>query len=132
LIDEILANGQPELARLRDVADHIDLPVNAMGDVAMVAEVRGPDAEKPKDLARSLGGALALARLQAQASGETSLSELLDLARVVPEGRQFTVELAVPMPWLEKQLASCREPRRRAPGVEGAKPEDPSPTSTPP
>jgi len=39
LIDEILANGQPELAaRLRDVADHIDLHVNAMGDVAMVAE----------------------------------------------------------------------------------------------
>ncbi len=123
LIDGMLANGQPELAaRLRDVTDRVELHVNAMDDVAMVAEVRGPDAEKLKDLARSLGGALALARLQSQASGEKPLAELLDLARVEPQDGHFTVELAVPMPWLEKQLASCREPRRRAPASAGGEP----------
>jgi hypothetical protein len=130
--DEVLGREQPELAqRLREVAERIELHANAMGDVAVTAEVSGSSAEKMRDLASSFGGALALGRLKAQASGEKALSELLDLARVEPRGNRFTLELAMPMAWLEKQLAFCRAPKSPsgapAPAQAGA-----APSSEPP
>lgn len=129
---EVLGREQPELAqRLREVAERIELHANAMGDVALTAEVSGSSAEQIRDLASSFGGALALGRLKAQASGDKALSELLDLARVEPRGNRFTLELAMPMAWLEKQLAFCRAPRfpsgAPAPAQAGA-----APSSEPP
>jgi hypothetical protein len=111
LLTKILGREQPELAkRLQDAVQNVELHVSATGDVGMVAEVGGGDADKVDDLARSMGAALSLARLQAQAQGEHDLAELLDLARVSPQGKRFNLELALPMAFLEKHLAFCRQP----------------------
>src|SRR5690606_34694099 len=49
------------------------------------------------DLAKALGGVLALARQQANANGEVELAALLEQARVLPqEGGRFGVDVAVP------------------------------------
>ena len=111
LIEEILGKEQPELARhLQEAAQSIELHVSAMGDVGLSARVEGTDSQKVTDLAKSLGAALSLARLKAQADGDQELSELLDYAKVSASGDHFAVELALPMAFMEKHLAFCRQP----------------------
>ncbi len=111
LLQELIGQGQPELARqVQEAARSVRLHVSAMGDVGLTAQVEGTDGEKVTDLAKSLGAALSLARLKAQADGDEKLSELLDYARVSPGGTGFSLELALPMAFLDKHLAFCREP----------------------
>lgn len=106
---------QAELAtRLREVAEHVELHLDARSDVAMVAKLRGPDSQQVTDLGKSLGAALAVARMRAQAEGNKDLAQLLDFARVRPEGSQFTLEMAVPLQAIEERLSWCREERRAA------------------
>ena len=96
-------------AKLSEVASEVKLHVDAQSDVAMVADLSGPDAEKVSDLGKSLGGVLSLARLKAQAEGDQDLAQLLDLAEVDPESGSFRAKLALPMSLLEQKLAWCRE-----------------------
>jgi hypothetical protein len=106
---------QRELAeRLKQVAQRAELHVDVRQDFAMTAEVSGADADHLTDLGKSLGGALSLARLQAQQEGEQDLAQLLDFARVKPEGNSFRLEMAVPLDVLREQLAWCREERPRS------------------
>ena len=65
----------------------MELHVDAMQDVAAVVRVNGQDQAALSDLSRTLGGAVAAGRLQAQASGDRSLAELLDAARRASGGR---------------------------------------------
>ncbi len=110
-IAKLLGGQNDELAkRFREAAQRIELHVDSMNDVAMVARVNGPDSSQVDDLSRTLGAAMALGRVKAQASGEKDLAELLDLAQVVPAGNgAFSFELALPMQFLEKHLAFCRQ-----------------------
>lgn len=101
--------------RLASVAKRVELHVDAMHDVAMVARVRGDDGAELGDLAKSVGGALALARAQAASDGRKQVAELMDYARVVPGDRSFSMEVALPLDVLEKQLAWCRDPSRQPP-----------------
>jgi hypothetical protein len=106
----MLPPEQQELAeRLKELADTVELHLDARSDVAMVAQVRGADEQKVKDLGKSLGGMLSMARLKAQADGEEDLARLLDFARVQPDGTEFKLEVALPLPLLEERLAECRE-----------------------
>ncbi|EAU63106.1 hypothetical protein STIAU_6822 [Stigmatella aurantiaca DW4/3-1] len=106
----LLPPEQQELAqRLKDVADTVELHLDARSDVAMVAQVRGVDEEKVRDLGKSLGGVLSMARLKAQADGKDDLARLLDFANVKPEGAEFKLEVAVPFSLLQERLAACRE-----------------------
>ncbi|QSQ25638.1 hypothetical protein JY651_12200 [Pyxidicoccus parkwayensis] len=108
----MLPPDQQELAqRLRDVAQNVELHVDASSDVAMVAEVRGPDAAKVTDLGKSLGAALSLARMKAQAEGQKDVAQLLDFARVQPDGSTFKLEMAVPLEALKERLAFCKQER---------------------
>lgn len=101
---------QRELAeRLAEVAQNVELHMDTRSDFAMVAEVRGVDEAKVTDLGKSLGGALSLARMKAQAEGETELAQLLDFAKVRPDGTEFKLELAVPLEIIQERLAWCRE-----------------------
>jgi hypothetical protein len=112
---------QAELAqKLRDVADTVELHMDARSDVAMVAEIRGSDSSKVTDLGKSLGGALSLARLKAQAEGNKDLAQLLDFAKVQPDGTEFKLELAVPLDVIKERLAFCRDDRKAAPEAQGA------------
>jgi len=112
---------QGELAqRLKDVADTVELHMDARSDVAMVAQIRGSDSSKVTDLGKSLGGALSLARLKAQADGNKDLAQLLDFAKVQPDGSEFKLELAVPLEVIKERLAFCRDERKAAEEVKGA------------
>ncbi len=110
---------QAELAqRLKEVADTVELHMDARSDVAMVAEIRGADEAKVTDLGKSLGAALSVARLKAQAEGEKDLAQLLDFAKVQPDGNEFKLEMAVPLQVIQERLAWCRNERQAAEGAE--------------
>jgi hypothetical protein len=94
-------------ARLAAAASRIELHVDAMQDVAAVVRVHGEDPAALSDLARTLGGAIAAGRLEAQASGDAKLAELLDGARVSPEDGRFSLELALPAATLERWFEGC-------------------------
>ncbi|HZY04858.1 MAG TPA: hypothetical protein VFF02_15305 [Anaeromyxobacteraceae bacterium] len=96
-------------ARLAEVASRVELHADAMSDVAVTARVSGQDRAALEDLARALGAALAVARVEARASGDQELVELLDHARVVRGGEGFSLELALPAETLERWFAGCRE-----------------------
>ncbi|MBM7117264.1 hypothetical protein [Archangium primigenium] len=109
-LQQLLPPDQQELARrLAEVAENVELHVDASRDFAMTARVRGMDANKLTDLGKSLGGALSLARMRAQAEGDTKLAQLLDFAKVRPDGDSFNLEMAVPLEVIKNQLAICRE-----------------------
>ena len=102
---------QQELAeRFRQAAQSIEIHVDARQDLALVAEVGGDGGEALEDLARALGGVLALGRLKARADGAERLVELLDHARVQPlQGETFTLELALPLELIERHLGDCAQ-----------------------
>jgi hypothetical protein len=111
-IARMLPPDQQELAnRLRDAAEEIELHVDTQSGVAISANVMGPNGEQVTDLGKSLGGALSLLRLKAKAEGETELAELLDHARIAPQGNEFKLEMALPIEMLKQQLAFCKEQR---------------------
>lgn len=111
MLAELLPDDQPALKQtLEESASRIELHADTMSDVGIVADVEGPDADKVKDLGKSLGAALAIGRMQAAAEGKDDVAELMDLAKVVTREGQFRVELALPMEMLEKRLAFCRAP----------------------
>ncbi|HEX8539796.1 MAG TPA: hypothetical protein VF664_20200 [Cystobacter sp.] len=110
--------------RLAAVTQNVELHVDASSDFAMTAQVKGPDADKVTDLGKSLGGALSLARMRAQTEGEDKLAQLLDFAKVKPDGNEFKLELAVPLDVIKQQLAFCREQQ----GAQEAKQQEAAPT----
>lgn len=132
-LKKMLPPDQQELAtRLAEVAQNVELHMDTRSDFAMTAKVKGSDEQKVTDLGKSLGGALSLARMKAQASGEKELTQLLDFAKVRPDGTEFRLDLAVPLEVIKQQLAFCREPREPQDG-EPREPQDGEPRSpTPP
>ncbi|WP_043431803.1 hypothetical protein [Cystobacter fuscus] len=107
---------QKELAdRLAAAAQNVELHVDASAGFAMTAQVKGADAALVTDLGKSLGGALSLARMKAQAEDDTELAQLLDFAKVRPDGNSFGLEMAVPLDVIQKQLAFCREAQEPPP-----------------
>ncbi len=92
---------------LRRAAPRIELHVDTTEDVAIFAHVRGGDRAQLRDLEKAIAGLLSAGRLQAQIGNDTVLQELLDLARVVSRSDGFDLELALPLPFLQKQLATC-------------------------
>jgi hypothetical protein len=113
--------GQEELVqRLREAAQTVELHMDASSDMAMVAYVNGADGSKLTDLGKSLGAALSVARLKAQAEGNKELAEMLDFAKVQPAGDFFKLELAVPLDVLRERLAFCRDERQATEAVQGA------------
>ncbi len=120
-VAELLEGSAPDIAeRLRGAVSQVELHVDASEDVAIVAEVTGPVAADVDDLGKTLGTALSLGRLKAQADGEEQLAELLDLASVSPRNGRFSLDLALPLPMIQNVLGRCRERRKdgEAPGEE--------------
>jgi hypothetical protein len=114
-IAKLFPPDQGDLARqLREVADTVELHMDARSDVALVAQIRGQDEGKVTDLGKSLGAALSLARLKAQADGNKDLAQMLDFAKVQPDGTEFKLELAVPLDVIKERLAFCRDERQAA------------------
>jgi hypothetical protein len=115
-VAELLPPDQDQMAEtLRNVVDRIELHVDAMSDVAMVATFRGREADSLTDLAKSMGAAMSLARVAATAQGEEELAELLDFARIQAFGGTFDLELALPQALLEQHLRDVCEARKPLP-----------------
>jgi len=109
---KLVPHDQPRLGPLRDAVQRVELHVDARDDVAIVAQVRGPNPAQLSDLEKAISGLLSAGRLRAQAEGNRELAELLDLARVVPKGARFDLELALPQQFIERHLTWCRDERR--------------------
>ncbi|WP_224241320.1 hypothetical protein [Hyalangium gracile] len=120
-IARLLPPDQAELAqRLREAAETMEFHMDASSDMALVAHINGADEGKVTDLGKSLGAALSVARLKAQAEGEKELAQMLDFAKVQPYGSSFKLELAVPLEVLKERLAFCRDERKASEGTQGA------------
>jgi len=124
----LFAGSSNELERrFGEIASRVELHVNAMSDVAATVRVSGADTGAVQDLSKALGGALALARLQAQRNGETEAAELLEAASVSDgSGGTLSMDVAVPATTLERWFASCGKSARRdapaGPGGPGTSP----------
>lgn len=109
LVDTL--RGQDQLTeRIRELVQRVVIHVDAAEDVAMVADVVGPAGQGMEDLSKSFGAALAVGRIQAKSDGNDKLAELLDYARVQPQGGRFSVDVALPAELL-KDLGPCRRQR---------------------
>ena len=98
-------------AKLASLASRIELHVDAMQDVAAVVRVQGTDVDGLEDLAKTIGGALAVARIKAQAEDDRELADLLENAEVELGGAGFSLQLAVPADRLERWFADCERSR---------------------
>jgi hypothetical protein len=118
-VAELFEGQAPEVAaKLTAVTDRVELHVDATHDVGIVADTTGNDPLAALDLAKTLGGALALGRAAASAQGRDELAAFLDHASVHPsDSGSFRVELALPLDYLEAQLKDC--PGRKARGAAG-------------
>jgi hypothetical protein len=97
-------------SKLAELAKRVELHVDAMDDVAAVIRVQGDDRSGIEDLAKTIGAALAVARVKAQAEGDRELAELLEGAEVRPSGGAFSVKFAVPADRLDQWFAHCGRP----------------------
>jgi hypothetical protein len=113
MIVEMLGAVDPDMARRAGellLGGRFNL--SASGDVGMVSVLEATSADAADDLARLLAGAMSLARTTARRQGDGHLSDLLELARVVPPPRgdtRFTLELALPESYLDGVLSSWCE-----------------------
>jgi hypothetical protein len=106
----LVPRQQAELVeQLRQVGAQVELHVDARSDLGMVAHVTGTDPRKLQDVGKAMGGALALGRLDAQVKGDERLASVLEFARVQPGLASFNLEMALPLSFLEEQLAFCRK-----------------------
>lgn len=104
------SNG-PIFDRLAEIADGIELHLDAMHDVSLRAEVHGKDARALEELSRTLGGALSLARINAKASNDHEAAEFLSYAGVDRFSGGFAFELALPLEIVRKHLEEvCAKP----------------------
>ncbi len=112
----ILPDSQRDIAeRFRSALENIELHIDASEDVAIVADANGPTAADVNDLGKTLGAALSLGRLKAQSDGDEKLAELMELARVSPRDGRFSLELALPMPVIQRQMGPCKRKRAAEP-----------------
>jgi hypothetical protein len=114
-VAELLPDGDPKLKEdFLKAAQRVVVHMDATSDVGLVAEVQGPGGEVLGDVAKSLGGALALARMKATAEGDADLAELLELAKVNRDGDgRFGLELAIPLELIQKRMSYCEPPPER-------------------
>jgi hypothetical protein len=113
---KMLPTSQREIAeRLRGALERIELHLDASDEVAIVADATGPTATDVDDLGKTLGSALSLGRLKAQADGDEKLAELMELARVSPRDGRFSLELALPMPLIQREMGPCKRKRDAGP-----------------
>jgi hypothetical protein len=108
-----LARLLPEetAARLRGTAERVELHVDTRNehDVLIVADANGRDRAAVDDLGKSLGAALAVARVTARHDGDEDLAQLLDLARVSPETGAFRLEVGLPLELLRRRFGRCAD-----------------------
>lgn len=112
---ELIPDEDPRLKELfLKGAERVVVHMDATADVGLVADVQGPGGEGLADVAKSLGAALAVARMKAASDGEGELAELLELAKVNRRADgSFGLELAIPLELIRKRMSYCEPPPER-------------------
>lgn len=114
---DMLPDEQSDIRdKLRNAVNRVDLHVDTSDDVAIVADVNGDSQDDIRDLAKTMGGALSVARVAAANDGDERLRELLDYATIHPNDGRFSIDVALPLEVL-KEMGPCRkaEPLPKAP-----------------
>jgi hypothetical protein len=116
VLAELIGQRDEKLGQtVREAASNVSLHVDLQHDMGLVADVKGDDPAKQEELRRALGGALSLARIQAQAKGKAEEAQLLDEARVqAQQDGQFRMTAGVPYEYMQKVFTDCVERKRRA------------------
>ncbi len=116
-IADVIGQQDQQLGEtFRSAATKVRLHADVSHDVGMVADIEGDDSSKTEELRRALGGALSLARVQAQAKGKPDQAELLDAARVRAAGNgTFRLEAGLPYEFMKKVFSDCVERKKRVP-----------------
>lgn len=120
--DEVLAQT------VRQAASRVTLHADVQHDVGLVADITGTDSTNTESLRRSLGGALAAARVQAQAKGRADQLELFDAARVSrADDGKFRLTAGLPYDFMARVFTRCvdqKRNRRAARADAGVEPAD--------
>ncbi len=107
---------------IRQSAKSVQLHMDVSHDVGLVADIESADPQKTEELRRTIGSALSLARMQAQAKGKTEEAGILDLAHVrsAEGGSGFRLEAGLPYEYMDKAFRQCIADRKeRAAGRDG-------------
>jgi len=106
---EALSDSKDDLAkRFGEAISSVKIHVDASEDVVMTAEMSGEDPDRVNDVAKSMGAALSLLRVKARSDEDRNFTELLDYARIHPEGGSFILDLALPLDFIQRSLSNCR------------------------
>jgi hypothetical protein len=99
---------------IRQSAKDVQVHMDVSHDVGLVADIGSGDPQKAEELRRTLGSALSLARMKAQAEGKTDQADLLDLAHVrsAEGGADFRLEAGLPYEFMEKTFRQCIADRK--------------------
>jgi hypothetical protein len=108
-LSQLFAGSPSDLGRrFGEVAKRVEIHVDAMSNVAATVRIAGDSQGAVRDLSRALAGALALARLEAQRTGDVEAAELLESASVSDgSSGALSMDVAIPASTLERWFASC-------------------------
>jgi hypothetical protein len=123
---QVIGQNDEGLAQtFRQAAKTVRIHADVSHDVGLVADIDGTDATKTEELRRSLGGALSLARMQAQAKGQGDQAQLFDAARVRAAGNgAFRLEAGLPYDFMKKVFGDCVQRKKNRPAEVGEKTTD--------
>ncbi|MGV3625214.1 MAG: hypothetical protein ACO1OB_30655 [Archangium sp.] len=131
----LVQDEQAQLAdTIRQTAKNARLHMDVSHDVGLSADIEANDPKQADELRRTLGGALSLARMRAQAKGEKEAADILDLARVrgTQEGSgSFQLEAGLPYEFMKTTFENCAKERRTRKEARKAK-QDAAPPVTQP
>lgn len=108
--DDLLASGQEPWEKLGNDIRDMTLAMNFEDGRVTTQSILSVSSGDQKDgdlLARTVGGAIAAARLRAVSEGSTELVSLLDETEIVSEGKQVRLNFAVPEE-LALKMIDCR------------------------
>ena len=110
LLERILPPAGEQGSELRDAVKQVDFHFDVQSDVAMYFEVRGTDAESLDDVAKSIGGALSMARVKAELDGDDRLKALLAFAKVSNRHDGFfSLDIVLPKSFVLDRFEACGE-----------------------
>lgn len=124
LLEKLLDTGeQDRTTELREAIDSVEFHFDIQRDVAMYFSVRGEDADKLDAVAKSIAGALSLARINAELRGDNQLKQLLSYTRISDRSHDyFALEVVLPKAFVLERFSEC-QPGGRHPPVRGEAPD---------
>lgn len=101
----------PEQDALRNSLEQlgqVELRLDTSRDVQLRADLRGADPARLAELTRLLQTGLVFARGQARAEGQAQLADLLEQARLNASNGALTLEVGLPLTFVEERLSFCQ------------------------